>query len=273
MSQPAPTSSAQMKPKSKPLWRKVLPFLSAVGSLLAIWQITAFFLPAYLMPDVPAVFKRLFNSLSNDDFMNGIAKSLYRLGWGYPLACLFGAALGLLAGISRAFAVYLRSLISILQAIPPITWVPLFSILLGFGDATIITVIVIASFFPMALSVLNSTEGVNKTHLELARVMGANRFQLLTKVFGPESLPAFVTGAQVAFGNAWRSLIAAEMVAGVTIGLGYYSRWRGEVADMEGVLMSILVIGTIACFLDLVVLEWLKRRLLRYRYVKTGGAE
>lgn len=63
------------------------------------------------------------------------------------------------------------------------------------------------------------------------------------------------------------------MVGGAAVGLGYYSRWRGEVADMEGVLMSILVIGTIAALLDLVLLEWLKRRLLRYRYVKTGGAE
>ncbi|WP_248925182.1 ABC transporter permease [Paenibacillus hamazuiensis] len=265
----APNSGA--KPKSGSSWRKALPYLFAVGSLLAIWQIAAFFLPAYLLPDVPDVFKRLFASTTNVEFTKGIKSSLFRLAWGYPLACLFGALLGLVGGVSHAFAVYLRSLISILQSIPPITWVPFFVILLGFGDATIITVIVIASFFPMALSVLNATEGVNRTHLELARVLGASKRQLITKVFGPESLPAFVTGAQVAFGNAWRSLISAEMVGGASIGLGYYSRWRGEVADMEGVLMSILVIGTIAALLDLVLLEWLKRRLLRYRYVKTGG--
>ncbi|CAG7644455.1 Putative aliphatic sulfonates transport permease protein SsuC [Paenibacillus solanacearum] len=270
-------SASQAKPKLKSKsgssWRKVLPYVLAVGSLLAIWQIVAFFLPSYLLPDVPDVFKRLLRSTSTPEFTDGVKSSLFRLLWGYPLACLFGALLGLIGGVSRAFAVYLRSLISILQSIPPITWVPFFAILLGFGNATIITVIVIASFFPMALSVLNATEGVNKTHLELARVLGASKGQLLTKVFAPESLPAFVTGAQVAFGNAWRSLISAEMVGGASIGLGYYSRWRGEVADMEGVLMSILVIGTIAAVLDLVLLEWLKRRLLRYRYVKTGGNE
>ncbi|HUC93763.1 MAG TPA: ABC transporter permease [Paenibacillus sp.] len=273
MTQTSSASSAQARPKSVPLWRKWLPYLSAVGSLLAVWQLSALFLPAYLLPDVPDVFIRLFGSMNDAEFTDGIQSSLLRLAWGYPIACLFGAALGLIAGVSQAFAVYLRSLISILQSIPPITWVPFFVILLGFGNATIVTVIVIASFFPMALSVLNATEGVNRTHLELARVLGANKLQLLTKVFAPESLPAFVTGAQVAFGNAWRSLIAAEMVGGAAIGLGYYSRWRGEVADMEGVLMSILVIGTIAAILDLVLLEWLKRRLLRYRYVKTGGAE
>lgn len=268
---PTYTKLPRSTPKSGTFRRKALPYLLAVGSLLAIWQTAAFLLPSFLLPDVPDVFVRLFYSLQDPEFRGHVLDSLIRLLWGYPLACLFGALLGLIGGISRGFAVYLRSLISILQAIPPITWVPFFVILLGFGDKTIVTVLVIASFFPMALSVLNATEGVNRTHLELARVMGANRRQLLAKVFAPESLPAFVTGAQVAFGNAWRSLIAAEMVGGAMAGLGFYSRWRGEVADMEGVLMSIIVIGTIAALLDLILLEGLKRRLLRYRYVKPGG--
>lgn len=251
--------------------RKTLPFLAAVGSLLLVWQVYSWYLhKPFLLPGVAAVFERLLKSFSDADFMDGVKQSLIRLAFGYPIACALGAVLGLLAGISRSFAIYLRSLISILQAIPPITWVPFFVILLGFGNATIITVITIASFFPMALSMLNSTEGVSKTHLELARVFGASKLQQLTKVFAPESFPAFITGAQVAFGNAWRSLIAAEMVGGALSGLGYYSRWRGEVADMEGVLLSIVMIGTIAVILDYVVLEQLKRRLLKYRYVMGG---
>ncbi|WP_202916161.1 ABC transporter permease [Paenibacillus mesophilus] len=251
--------------------RKVLPYLAAIGSLLALWQVYSWILnKPFLLPGVPEVFERLIRSFSDADFMSGVKDSLFRLALGYPIACALGAVLGLLAGVSRSFAVYLRSLISILQSIPPITWVPFFVILLGFGNATIITVITIASFFPMALSMLNATEGVNKTHLELARVFGASKRQQLTKVFAPESFPAFITGAQVAFGNAWRSLIAAEMVGGATSGLGYYSNWRSEVADMGGVMLSIMVIGTIAAVLDHFVLEKLKRRLLRYRYVMGG---
>jgi NitT/TauT family transport system permease protein len=264
-----PTNTKKKTKAASPI-RKMLPFLAAIGSLLALWQIVAFTLPVYLLPDVPFVFKRLFRSFTNPEFMSGIGSSLLRLAMGYPLACLLGAILGLIAGVSKAFALYLRSLISILQSIPPITWVPFFVILLGYGNATIVTVITIASFFPMALSVLNATEGVNRTHLELARVLGASKGQQLTKVFAPESLPAFMTGAQVAFGNAWRSLIAAEMVGGATSGIGYYSNWRGEIADMEGVLMSIMCIGAIAAFLDYMVLERLKRKLLHWRYVSGG---
>nr|WP_279538072.1 ABC transporter permease subunit [Paenibacillus turpanensis] len=195
---------------------------------------------------------------------------MLRLAIGYPLACLLGGVLGLMAGVSRGFAVYLRSLITILQAIPPITWLPFFVILFGFGNVPIITVITIASFFPMALSVMNATEGVNRTHLELARVMGASKRQLLTKVFAPETLPAFITGAQVSFGNSWRSMIAAEMVGGTSVGLGFAISYAGEIADMEGVIAGIIVIGAVALFLDSFLLERLKRRLLKYRYVMGG---
>ncbi|WP_257348225.1 ABC transporter permease [Pseudalkalibacillus decolorationis] len=250
---------------------KTIPYIAAVGSLLFIWQIVAWILPEFLMPDVSQGLKRFIDNFSDPDFLNGLQSSLYRLAWGYPIACLLGAVLGLLGGVSKTFSVYLKSVVSILQSIPPITWVPFFVVLIGFGNLPIIFVITIASFFPMALSVLNATEGVNRTHLELARVMGANTRQLITKVYGPETLPAFVTGAQVAFGNAWRSLIAAEMVGGASAGLGWSISYAGEIADMEGVLASIVTIGTIAIILDHVVLNGIKRKLLKWRY--TGGDE
>jgi NitT/TauT family transport system permease protein len=250
---------------------KSFPYVSAIGSLLLIWQIVAWILPSYLMPGVLDGLLRFFSNFSNQAFIDGLKGSLTRLAWGYPIACLLGAVLGLVAGVSKTFSVYLRGIISILQSIPPITWVPFFIIILGFGNLPIILVITIASFFPMALSVLNATEGVNRTHLELARVMGATKFQLIKKVYGPETLPSFVTGAQVAFGNAWRSLIAAEMVGGASAGLGWSISYAGEIADMEGVLASIVTIGTIAIILDHVVLNYMKRKLLKWRYV--GGEE
>lgn len=251
--------------------RKWWPYLAAVGTLLAIWQVAALFLPPYLMPGVGAVLPRLWTDLGDPEVIGSVQESLYRLLIGYPAACILGGFLGLLAGLSRTFATYLRSLIAILQSIPPITWIPFLIILFGFGNIPIITVIVIASFFPMALSVMNATEGVNRTHIEVARVLGADRRQLLKKVYLPETIPAFITGGQVAFGNAWRSLIASEMVGGAAAGLGYSIRFSGEIADMAGVLLNIVIIGAIAAILDHVVLELLKRRLLRWRYVQRGS--
>ncbi len=252
------------------IWRQLWPFLIAAGSLLLLLQLGHLRQPI-VMPSVPDVFERLFRDVGKSSFWQSIASSLYRLGIGYPIACFLGGLLGLLAGLSRSFAVYLRSLIGILQSIPPITWLPMLVILYGFGNIPIIIIIIVASFFPMALSVMNGTEGVNHTHLEVAKVLGAKRSQLLRKVYLPETLPAFITGAQVAFGNAWRSLVAGEMMGGLAVGLGFSISFSGEVADMKGVIMFIIVIGTIATIIDQFVLEFLKRRLLHWRYIKGGG--
>lgn len=259
-----------MKKSLSKTWNQVWPFLIAVISLLLLLQLGNFRTPI-VIPSVPEVFARLGRELATPDFWKSLGSSLYRLGIGFPIACFLGGLFGLLAGLSRSFAVYLRSLIGILQSIPPITWLPFLIILYGFGNVPIIAIIIIASFFPMALSVMNATEGVNPTHLEVAKVLGAKKGQLLKKVYLPETLPAFITGAQVAFGNAWRSLIAGEMVGSAAVGLGFAISFSGEVADMTGVIMYIIIIGAIATFLDHFVLELLKRKLLHWRYIKGGG--
>jgi NitT/TauT family transport system permease protein len=250
-------------------WNKSWPFLAAAAFLLLLLQLGHWKNPI-IIPSVTAVFSRLFGDLGELKFWQALLASLYRLAIGYPIACFLGGLLGLLAGLYPGFSAFLRRLIAILQSIPPITWLPFLIIIYGFGDIPIIVIIVIASFFPMALSVMNGTEGVNKTHLEVARVLGADKGQLLRKVYLPETLPSFITGAQVAFGNAWRSLIAGEMVGSAAVGLGFAISFAGEVADMSGVIMYIIIIGTIATILDHVVLEQLKRRLLRFRYVARG---
>ncbi|MFZ5827102.1 MAG: ABC transporter permease [Bacillota bacterium] len=253
-------------------WRPALSYLAAIATLLFLWQVAAYIYPPYLMPEISVAVDRMKEMLKTAEFQAGIRQSFLRLGVGYPLACAVGALLGLLAGLSRSFARYLRGLISILQSVPPITWVPFLVILFGFGNIPIITVITIASFFPMALSVLNGTEGVNRTHLELARVMGASRWQLLAKVYGPETMPSVITGAQVAFGNAWRSLIAAEMVGGAGNGLGWSIRYAGDTADMAGVLAGIVLVGVSAALIDHLALEQFKRWVLRWRSVEGGEA-
>ncbi|CAM3414747.1 ABC transporter permease [Marinicrinis lubricantis] len=259
-----------MNRKLRKSWNHLWPFLAAAASLLLLLQLGHLNNPI-IIPSVVDVFDRLFDELSDGAFWSALGASMYRLGIGYPIACLLGGFMGLLAGLSKKFAMFLRSLIAILQSIPPITWLPFLVIIYGFNDTPIIMIIVIASFFPMALSVMNAAEGVSRTHLEVAKVLGANKGQLLRKVYLPETLPAFITGAQVAFGNAWRSLIAGEMVGSAAVGLGFAISFSGEVADMQGVVMYIIVIGTIATILDHVVLEQLKRKLLKWRYISGGG--
>ncbi|WP_416397356.1 ABC transporter permease [Allohahella sp. A8] len=240
---------------------------SAVFLILFLWQIAAWMLPDFLMPDVHTVLIRLGQELQTEQFYEGLMGSLSRLGIGYGSAMFFGILLGLIGGVLYFFRSALKSAIVILQSIPSIAWVPLFLILMGFGSLPIIVVIGIGAFFPMALSVMNATESVQKVHVSVARVMGASQADLLRRVYLPAVMPELITGAQLAFGNAWRALISAEMIVGFGEGLGRSLAYSGEIADMTGVMTNILVIAILAAVIDQVVLEGIKHRVLRYQYL------
>src|SRR3546814_1607888 len=79
---------------------------------------------------------------------------------------------------------------------------------MGFGNTPIIVVVALAAFFPAALSVMNATESVQRVHVSAARVMGATPWGLIKRVYLPAVMPELITGAQLAFGNAWRALIS-----------------------------------------------------------------
>ena len=159
----------------------------------------------------------------------------------------------------------LRSAIVILQSIPSIAWVPLFLIVMGFGSAPIIVVVALSAFFPAALSVMNATESVQRVHVG-GPCHGRHALGLVKRVYLPAVMPELITGAQLAFGNAWRALISAEMLIGFGRPgplAGVFGRDRGT----TGVMTNILVIAVLAALIDQFVLENLKHRLLRYQYV------
>lgn len=248
-------------------YKKKTAMVVAVVAILLMWQIAAWMLPDFLMPGVPTVISRLAEDLLSAEFRATLAGSLSRLGFGYGAALVFGIGFGLLGAVLSFFREVLKSAIIILQSIPSIAWVPLFLILMGFGNVPIIVVIALAAFFPAALSVMNATESVLKVHVAAARVMGAKPWGMVRRVYLPAVMPELITGAQLAFGNAWRALISAEMLIGFGQGLGRSLAYAGETADMVGVMSNILTIAVLATLIDQVILENLKRRLLRYQYV------
>ncbi len=161
---------------------------------------------------------------------------------------LFGIDFGLIGAVLFFFREVLKSAIIILQSIPSIAWVHLLLILMGFGSLPIVVVVVVAidAFFPAALSVMNATESVQQIHVSAARVMGASSWDMLKRVYLLAVMPELITGAQLAFGNAWRALIAAEMLVGSGKGLGRSLAYAGETADMIGVMTSILAIAVLS---------------------------
>jgi len=247
--------------------KKTLASLAAGLFLLGIWQIASLFLPEFLLPGIPVVLKRLGEILTEPEFASVLKASFLRLFGGFSIALVLSLVLGLLSGIIPLVGSFVRSLVSLLQSIPPITWIPFLVIFMGFGNGPIIVIVTLSSFYPLVQNIIGATEQIEAIHLDLARALKADWFQRIRTIYIPSVFPSVIIGSQIAFGNAWRSLVAAEMLAGVGSGLGWSIAYSGEIADMSGVLALILVIGSLAGIIDRILLEQLKRILLKWRYL------
>jgi NitT/TauT family transport system permease protein len=179
-------------------YQKKFAAVLAIAFILFSWQVAAWILPDFLMPGVPTVIVRLWQEIQSTEFRTALWGSLVRLGAGFGAALLLGIGFGLIGAVLYFFREVLKSAIIILQSIPSIAWVPLFLILMGFGDLPIIVVVALAAFFPAALSVMNATESVQQVHVSAARVMGATRWDLIKRVYLPAVMPELITGAQLA---------------------------------------------------------------------------
>ena len=146
--------------------------------------------------------------------------SLRNLGIGVVIACLIGIPLGLLMGANRWVGTILSPYVWAISSMPRIALVPLFIIFLGFSVEMHLSIIVLSAVFPI---MINSWAGVKTTDTSLlaaARVFGAKRLHLYTKVIFPFTLPFIIVGIQQGIGRGLVGLTIAEILGG-SRGIGF----------------------------------------------------
>ncbi len=166
-------------------------------------------------------------------------ESLARLGLAVTIATPAGVILGLLMGTHRHVRGFFDPLLTVFMAIPGLAWAPLLLVWLGFGDVPIVVAGAMSAFFPV---VHNTSAGVRSTDpsvVQAARSMGATGVGLLWRVRLPAATPQVLTGFKLGFARAWRVIIAVEMIAATTWGLGYM------IFDAREYLQSSLIYGGI----------------------------
>ena len=237
----------------------------AVPAVLLVWFGVASQFPSYIFPGPVDVYHTGVEQIKGGEVGQDILISLQRLATGFLISALLAFLVGIMAGAWRPFRQFLSPLVSFFQATPPMAWAPLLIILLGLGNAPMVAVIIIASFFPILLNVMQGMRMIPETHIRAAKSLGAKGFRLAFNVYLPEIIPAAISGLNIGFAISWRSLVAAEMIGG-NAGIGYFIAFNGQLGDSAAVLFGIIVIGLLA-----LVMEWLILKPLQKRYA--GWAE
>jgi NitT/TauT family transport system permease protein len=189
----------------------------------------------WLFPSPLVVLDRLRDGFADGTIPWGIATSLRRLFIGYSVSLFSGVALGLVLARSAALRDTLGTLVTGLQALPSICWLPMAILWFGLSEAAIQFVVIGGSVFSITVATEAGVRNVSPLYIRAARTMGARGATLYLRVILPAALPSILSGMRLGWTFAWRSLMGAELLY-VSGGLGQLLATGREVNDMALVL-------------------------------------
>ncbi len=222
---------------------------------LILWEVAVKngTLKATLTPPPSTLWKSFLNLLEAGKLQKGLLDSLRRVFTGYAIGTILGVSLGFLMGVFRPLNKALTLFVNVLRPIPTIAIIPIFIIIFGIGESTIIAVIIVGAFWP---SLLNSFAGVQNTDsklIELAYTYRIPGSKTLFKIIFPSAMTSILTGMRLGLGTAWMSVVAAEML-GSSSGIGYMIMVSRDMAQAQNMYVEVFIIGLIGLLFDRVLL-------------------
>lgn len=179
-----------------------------------------------------------------------VAVSGARLGIGFGLSLLLGGVLGLLMWRFAYVDSLLGPVFLGLQTLPSVCWVPLAILALGIRESSIVFVLVMGSFFAIAIALRDGLRLTPPIYKRAALMLGARRWRLYRYVLLPAGLPAIAGSLRQGFSFAWRSLMGGELIFMLqNRGLGFLlsvGRELGYVAQVVAIMAVMVLIGTLA---------------------------
>jgi len=177
---------------------------------------------------------------------------------------LIAACLSISVGGAIRYYVAVEKLVlptvTLLSPVSPIAWLPVAIFLFGIGDAPAIFMVVVALFFHMVLATISQIDGVNRNLINVARTMGASKFQIYARVIIPAILPGLLVVLRLNLFGAWMVVLVAEST-GVGYGLGQVIMLARNTFNPSLVFFTIALIGVLG-FLSDWALRMLQKRIL-----------
>ena len=208
------------------------------------------------LPAPEAVVSRLIEvskqGYQNFTLLEHLYWSLFRVIVGFALGALVGIPLGYAMGLSDWFRGWFDPIVEFMRPVPPLALIPLVIIWAGIGESGKIILLFLAALWIMTISARAGVSGVAISKVHAAYSLGASKWQLMRHVIVPNSLPEIFTGARVAMGVCWGTVVAAELVAAEKgAGMMIMVASRFQLTDI--VLMGIILIGIIGYGIDILM--------------------
>ncbi|MFI2007186.1 ABC transporter permease [Streptomyces jumonjinensis] len=264
------TVQSHRTPVSEVLLKKVLPPLVAVALVVAVWQflVWAEVTDEGSLPVPSAVWDSVSDLWLQGTLLEVVWTSVSRGLLGFLLALAIGTPLGLLVARVKFVRAAIGPILSGLQSLPSVAWVPPAVIWLGLNNQMMYAVILLGAVPSIANGLVSGVDQVPPLFLRAGRTLGATGLKGTWHIVMPAALPGYVAGLKQGWAFSWRSLMAAEIIASspdLGLGLGQLLENGRNNSDMPGVFLAILLILTVGIAIDLLLFSPLERAVLRGR--------
>ncbi len=220
------------------------PWLLLVATI-ALWQLvcSAFGVSEFIFPSPARIWEQLV------EFRGEIAKHAWRTFWvtmvGFAIAIVVGVLLGFLIGSSRIAYAAIYPLMTGFNALPKAAFVPILVVWFGIGVGPAVLTAFLISFFPIMVNIATGLATLEPELEDVLRVLGARRWDVLTKVGLPRSMPYFYGSLKVAITLAFVGTTVSEMTAS-NEGIGYLLISAGSSMQMGLAFSGLVVVGLMA---------------------------
>jgi taurine transport system permease protein len=188
--------------------------------------------------------------------------SLSRVLQGFLFGSVVGTALGLAMGYDRRVRAFFTPLVEFFRPLPQLAYLVLLIVWFGIGETSQVILLFLTALPVSAIAAMDGVRGTSAQRINAARSLGANRWHVFRYVIFPSALPEIFTGARLAIGVVYGTLIAAEIIAGST-GLGWMILDAGRFLRSDYVFVGIILIGTMGLLLDRLLLR-AERRIVHW---------
>ncbi|MDQ6619256.1 MAG: ABC transporter permease [Pseudomonadota bacterium] len=202
-----------------------------------------------LFPAFSAMLQAFFEAIGSGVLPARAAASIKVLLMGYAAGIFFAAVLTIVAITTRVGTDLLELLTSMFNPLPAIALLPLALIWFGLGNGSLIFVLIHSVLWAVALNTHAGFLSVSTTLRMVGRNYGLTGLRYVAQILIPAAFPSILTGLKIGWAFAWRTLIAAELVFGVSSGSGglgwfiYENKNQLEIPSVFAGLFTVILIG------------------------------
>jgi NitT/TauT family transport system permease protein len=258
-----------------PWWRRAmsggLPPIVAMLALLGVWQLIVSTQHPVNLPTPSEVGNEFQAQWDLGRIQQAVGNSLYHGILGFLISAAVATPLGVLLARVSLLRRSFRPLVTGLQSLPSVVWVPAGILWFGLSAKTLFFVVLMGAIPSIVNGTISGIDQVPPLYLRVGHVLGARGLTLARHVLLPAALPGYLGGLKQGWAFSWRSLMAAELIASSgSLGLGQIIEDARNISSFPGVIVGILAILVVGIAVDLVFFSPLERRVLKRRGLLTA---